>query len=45
MEVVAVFGELYLRSPTAKDNVLIMVENALRKFHGILGSIDCMHWQ
>ncbi|XP_071681389.1 uncharacterized protein [Lolium perenne] len=39
--VIAVFGELYLRSPTTQDTEQILATNATREFSGMLGSIDC----
>jgi hypothetical protein len=42
--VVALFGELYLQSPTAKYTARIMARNAARGFLGMLGRINCMRW-
>jgi hypothetical protein len=42
---IAVFGVIYLRSPTVKDTAQILAFNEARGFSGMLGSIDCMHWK
>jgi hypothetical protein len=39
----AVFGDIYLRSPTVQDTAHILAFNEARGFSGMLGSIDCMH--
>lgn len=43
--VVEAFEEEYLRGPTAEDTQRLLSDNAARGFPGMLGSIDCMHWQ
>ena len=43
--VIAAFGEEYLRSPTLVDVARLLQEGERRGFPGMLGSIDCMHWE
>jgi hypothetical protein len=43
--IIAVFGELYLISPTTQDTERILAIKAASGFPVILGSIDCMHWR
>ncbi|CAO2196728.1 unnamed protein product [Urochloa humidicola] len=43
--VIAAFGEKYLRSPTPVDVARLLQEGESRGFPGMLGSIDCMHWE
>jgi hypothetical protein len=44
-DVIAVFDEYYLREPNMDDTTLLLSINESRRFSGMLGSIDCMHWQ
>jgi hypothetical protein len=43
--VVAMFGEVYFRAPNAADTAWLLSINEARGFPGMLGSIDCMHWE
>ena len=43
--VVNLFGEEYLREPNQDDISRLLEENKSRGFPGMLGSLDCMHWQ
>jgi hypothetical protein len=43
--VIAVFGEQYMRQPTAKDTTRLLSINYSRGFPGMFGSIECMHWE
>ncbi|XP_021735688.1 protein ALP1-like [Chenopodium quinoa] len=39
------FEAEYLRSPTDEDLRRILHQNEMRGFPGMIGSIDCMHWE
>lgn len=43
--IIALYKDHYLRKPTAEDIKQIQEVNAARGFPGMLGSLDCMHWQ
>ena len=43
--VIECYGDQYLRSPNEDDLDRLLKTNAKRGFPGILGSIDCMHWE
>jgi hypothetical protein len=43
--IVEVYGEEYLRSPNAVDVARLLQKGEERGFPGMLGSLDCMHWE
>ncbi|KAL8470837.1 hypothetical protein ACS0TY_033416 [Phlomoides rotata] len=43
--IVEIFGAYYLRLPTANDIARLLHVGRQRGFPGMLGSLDCMHWQ
>jgi hypothetical protein len=44
-DIIVVFSEYYLREPNMDDTARLLSINESRGFPGMLGSIDCMHWQ
>ena len=43
--VIVVFGPEYLRKTTLEDTARLLAMNTSRGFPGMLGGIDCMHWE
>ncbi|PNX56583.1 ribosomal protein, partial [Trifolium pratense] len=43
--VISIFGAQYLRRPTTEDVERLLQMGEARDFPGMLGSIDCMHWE
>ncbi|KAK9928956.1 hypothetical protein M0R45_026070 [Rubus argutus] len=43
--IVAIYSKEYLRAPTANDLRRLLAKADKRGFPGMIGSIDCMHWQ
>ncbi len=39
------YQDVYLREPNDQDLRRILLENSRRGFPGMLGSLDCMHWE
>src|SRR3954470_20844592 len=42
---IELFEAQYLRSPTTEDIARLLEEGVSRGFPGMLGSLDCMHWE
>ena len=42
--IIRVFGPGYLWAPNEDDTKKLMASNEMRGWPGMLGSIDCMHW-
>uniref|UniRef100_A0A0D3ECK6 DDE Tnp4 domain-containing protein n=1 Tax=Brassica oleracea var. oleracea TaxID=109376 RepID=A0A0D3ECK6_BRAOL len=43
--IIDLFGDQYLRRPTQDDLQRLLHIGELRGFPGMIGSIDCMHWE
>ncbi|XP_033134269.1 putative nuclease HARBI1 [Brassica rapa] len=43
--IIHLFGDEYLRSPTPEDLQRLLYIGEQRGFPGMVGSIDCMHWE
>uniref|UniRef100_A0A0D3B0Q4 DDE Tnp4 domain-containing protein n=1 Tax=Brassica oleracea var. oleracea TaxID=109376 RepID=A0A0D3B0Q4_BRAOL len=43
--IIHLFGDEYLRRPTAEDLERLLAKGEERGFPGMIGSIDCMHWE
>ncbi|XP_018465497.2 uncharacterized protein LOC108836897 [Raphanus sativus] len=43
--IIQLFGDEYLRKPTADDLQRLLDIGEVRGFPGMIGSIDCMHWE
>ena len=43
--IINVFGDEYLRKPTPADLQRLLYIGEYRGFPGMIGSIDCMHWE
>ncbi|XP_033136956.1 uncharacterized protein LOC103838319 [Brassica rapa] len=43
--IIQIFGDEYLRSPTPEDLQKLLDVGEVRGFPGMIGSIDCMHWE
>ncbi|XP_047961512.1 uncharacterized protein LOC125206279 [Salvia hispanica] len=41
----AIFGDRYLRRPSSRRGRPINMHGSVHGFHGMLGGIDCMHWE
>ena len=43
--IIRLFGDEYLRRPTQEDLQRLLDIGKSRGFPGMVGSIDCMHWE
>jgi hypothetical protein len=43
--IISVYGNEYLRSPESNEVEHILQLNKARGFPGVIGSIDCIHWE
>ncbi|XP_024012322.1 putative nuclease HARBI1 [Eutrema salsugineum] len=43
--IITYFGDEYLRRPTQEDLQRLLKKGEQRGFPGMIGSIDCMHWE
>ncbi|XP_024200177.1 uncharacterized protein LOC112203442 [Rosa chinensis] len=43
--IVTIYQERYLRAPTTEDLDMLLQRAERRGFPGMIGSLDCMHWQ
>lgn len=43
--IVLMYGGVYLRYPTEEDTERLLKKGREKGFPGMLGSIDCMHWE
>ncbi|XP_048591653.1 putative nuclease HARBI1 [Brassica napus] len=43
--IITLFGNEYLRKPTPQDLQRLLDIGEIRGFPGMIGSIDCMHWE
>ena len=43
--VISAFGDTYLQRPTKEDMQRLLYVGEMRGFPGMIGSIDCMHWE
>ncbi|KAL1209355.1 Protein ALP1-like [Cardamine amara subsp. amara] len=43
--IISLFGDEYLRRPTPEDLQRLLDIGEIRGFPGMIGSIDCMHWE
>ena len=44
-DIIQLYSDEYLRRPNEHDISQLLSENSSRGFPGMLGSLDCMHWQ